>query len=124
MGDNKISMNNDEWNLEKATLKDMIQKGYVEIFGVFPDGREMRRLTEKFAEDFPDKFRFIDINDGDILSSLWFKGYIDIALDEDSEIYIGFTDKSNDWKETQELDKHEKDMMRDIILYSHLIEGE
>ena len=112
-------------DLKKATKKDLIENGLLEIFGAYEDGKEMFRFTDKFIDEYPEYFQQEKPNDDEIMRSLWFKGYIDITLDENSDIYFGFTAKSNDWHESDELTDYEKDMMHDIILYSALLsEGE
>jgi len=112
-------------DLSKLTKKQMIENEYIEIFGTHEDGKEMVRFTDKFIDDYPEYFQKVKDTDDDIMRSLWFKGFINISLDENSDVYFGFTEKSAEWIDSEELTQPEREMMSDIILYSTLLgEGE
>ncbi|NBW58900.1 hypothetical protein EBR43_14220 [bacterium] len=112
-------------DLSKATKKDMIKHGLLEIFGTHEDGSEMFRFTDKFIDEYPEYFNIGSPTDDEVMRSLWFKGFISITLDENSDIYFSFTEKTQEWMDSTELTEIEKEMMHDIILYSTLLsEGE
>lgn len=109
-------------DLNTATKKDLIENGLLEIFGSHSNGKEMFRFTDKFIDNYPEYFKNIVKTDDDIMRSLWFKGFIDISIDERSEIFFSFTEKSYEWIDTKELTIEEKRMMHDIMLYSRLLD--
>jgi len=97
-------------------IKKMIKRGYIEIAGVNSVGDEIYRLTPLFYEEQPELAQFLRQTESDTISSLWFKGFLEIKMDEDSNSYIYLTDKSVDWYSSDELTSDEKSMM--YILYS------
>lgn len=99
------------------TRKELIEQGYLEIIGVDYEGDEIIRLTDKFFDENPHIIEESQMFDSDILASIWFKGFIDLKMGEDSEMYISLTDKSENWIRSKELTRKEKSMMYDIISY-------
>lgn len=97
-------------------IKKMLKKGYIEIVGINGVGDEIYRLTPLFYEEQPELVRSLRESESDTMSSLWFKGFIDIKMDENSNSYIYLTEKSIDWYDSDELTNDEKSMM--YILYS------
>ena len=102
--------------MHEKVIKKMLKLGYLKIVGINPVGDEIYQFTEKFYEEQPEVIRNMKMNESDIISSLWFKGFIDIKMDEDSESFIYLTEKSDTWYDTEELTQDEKTMM--YILYS------
>jgi hypothetical protein len=101
----------------KKIIEEMIINGYVEIIYQNSRGDDMFRFTDKFFDDHPEILEQMQMYDSDILSSLWFKDFIEIKMSEDNEMYISCTDKSHTWSESDELNDSEKAMMYDIIMY-------
>lgn len=98
------------------TIEDMLRNNYIEQAGYNKLGEPLYRLTEKFYaenKEFVDRLKLIE---SDLLSSLWFKNFIEIRMNEDGTSYIYLTDKSDEWYSTNELSKEEKSMM--YLLYT------
>jgi hypothetical protein len=102
--------------LHDKMIRKMLKDGYIEIAGVNMVGDEIYRFTPKFYDEQPDVVKFLKETESDTVSSLWFKGFIDIKMDEDSNPYLYLTPKSNDWYTSDELTKDEKSMM--YVIYS------
>lgn len=103
-------------------IKQYIESGYVEVCGYDIEGFPLYRLTDKFFELHPEIQRSLHVYDSDLINSLWFKGFIDVSLDELGEPYFSLTEKSLFWEISMELDDDEKAMMYDIICYSNYIQ--
>lgn len=113
-------------DFEKKEMIDRINKyienGYIEVCGKDYSGKYLYRMTDKFFNDFPNLEKTLQIYDSDLINSLWFKGFIDVALDINGEPYFSLTEKSIFWEHSEELNDDEKAMMYDIICYSNYLE--
>ena len=106
----------DEMELHEQMIKKFISLGYIAVVGYNSVGDEIYQFTDKFYEEHPDVVEYIKTKESDVISSLWFKGFIDIKMDEDGNSYIYLTDRSIEWYATSELDYEEKSMM--YLIYS------
>jgi len=102
--------------LSEKVIKKMIKAGYIEIAGVNAVGDEIYRFTEKFHKEQPEFIKTLKEAESDVISSIWFKGFIDIKMDEKSNSYVYLTEKSPEWYDSDELTEDEKSMM--YIIYS------
>lgn len=93
-----------------------LEKGYIVKAGNTPAGDPLYKLTEKFYNEQEELVEWLKQQDSDLLSNLWFKGYIDLRLDTDGSGYLYLTDRSADWLTAEDLDDHEKSMM--YLIYS------
>lgn len=97
-------------------IDELLRDEYIEQAGYNKLGEPLYRLTQKFYDenrDFVDRLKLVE---SDLLSSLWFKNYIDIRMNEDGTSYIYLTEKSDEWYRSDELTKEEKSMM--YLLYT------
>jgi len=106
----------DEMELHEEMIKKFISLGYLTVVGYNSVGDEVYQFTEKFYEEHPDIVEYIKTKESDVISSLWFKEFIDIRMGDDGTSYIYLTDKSIEWYDTKELDNEEKSMM--YLIYS------
>jgi hypothetical protein len=97
-------------------IEAMIERGYLVQVGFNNMGEPLYRLTERFHAEHADLVEEIKLNESDIVSSLWFKNFIDIRINEEGTSYIYLTDRSDDWYTSDELTEEEKSMM--YILYT------
>ena len=102
--------------LHEEMIKKFISLGYLTVVGYNSVGDEIYQFTDKFYEEHPDVVEYIKTKESDVISSLWFKGFVDIRMGEDGTSYIYLTDKSIEWYDTRELDSEEKSMM--YLIYS------
>ena len=106
----------DEMELHEEMIKKFISLGYLTVVGYNSVGDEIYKFTDKFYEEHPDIVEYIKTKESDVISSLWFKGFVDLRMGEDGTSYIYLTDKSMEWYDTRELDSEEKSMM--YLIYS------
>jgi hypothetical protein len=97
-------------------IEAMLERGYLIQVGENSMGEPLYRLTEKFHTEHADLVEEIKLNESDLISSLWFKNFIDIRMNVDGASYIYLTNKSDDWYTSDELTEEEKSMM--YILYT------
>jgi helix-turn-helix protein len=102
--------------MNDKVIRRMISQGYIEIAGVNAVGDEIYKFTQKFYDEKPEIIEYIRTTESDTMSSLWFKGFIDLKMDDESSMYIYLTEKSETWYDTEELTEDEKAMM--YIIYS------
>ena len=103
-------------NFDDDIVEQMLDRGYIEEAGFNNLGEPLYRLTEKFYEENEELMEQIKLAESDILSSLWFKNFIDIKMNEKGQSYIYLTDKSDEWYSSDELTRDEKSMM--YLLYT------
>ena len=103
-------------DMNEDLIRMMLEKGYIEEVGVNPVGDPLYKVTELFYKEHADVVEWMRQQDSDILSSLWFKGYIDLKMSEDGLGFIYLTDKSDLWVESEDLTEDEKSMM--YLIYS------
>ena len=106
----------DEMELHEEMIKKFISLGYIAVIGYNSVGDEIYQFTEKFYEEHPDIVDYIKTKESDVISSLWFKNFIEIKMDDEGNSYIYLTDKSIEWYDTTELNHEEKSMM--YLIYS------
>ena len=97
-------------------LKKMIKQGYIEVVGTNAVGDDIYKFTQKFYDEKPEIIEYIRTAESDVMSSLWFKGFIELKMDEESSMFIYLTEKSETWYDSEELTEDEKAMM--YIIYS------
>ena len=102
--------------MNEDLIRMMLEKGYIEEVGVNPVGDPLYKVTELFYKEHADVVEWMRQQDSDILSSLWFKGYIDLKMSEDGLGFIYLTNKSDTWIDSEDLTEDEKSMM--YLIYS------
>jgi hypothetical protein len=102
--------------MNDRVIKKMINQGYIEIAGVNAVGDEIYKFTQKFYDEKPEIIEYIRTTESDIMSSIWFKGFVELKMDDDGSMYIYLTEKSETWYDSEELTEDEKAMM--YIIYS------
>lgn len=102
--------------MNEDLIRMMLEKGYIEEVGVNPVGDPLYKVTELFYREHADVVEWMRQQDSDILSSLWFKGYIDLKMSEDGLGFIYLTKKSDTWIDSEDLTEDEKSMM--YLIYS------
>lgn len=103
-------------DMNEEILKMFVEYGYVEIVSYNIAGDPIYKLTELFYKEQKELARWMKEQDSDIMSSLWFKGFIDLMMDNDGKSYIYLTDRSDTWPESDDLTDDEKSMM--YLIYS------
>lgn len=93
-----------------------LRNGYIEIVGKNEVGDDLYRFTELFYKEQAELVEFMKIQDSDVMSSLWFKGYIDLMMGDDGQAYIYLNGKSESWIQGEDLTEEEKSMM--YLIYS------
>ncbi len=86
------------------------------MVGYNPVGDPLYKITPLFYEEQAEVVEYMRTMDSDILSSLWFKGFLDLKMDGDGNAYIYLTDRSEEWVNSEELTDDEKSMM--YLIYS------
>jgi len=94
----------------------MMKKGYLEEAGFNSAGDPLYRITPLFYEEQAELVEEMKKIDSDLLNSLWFKGYIDLMMDENGLGFIYLNDKSDSWINSDDLVEEEKAMM--YLIYS------
>lgn len=97
--------------MEEDLVAAMLEKGYIEQVGYNAVGDPLYRLTPLFYKEQKELVEWMRKEDSDILSSLWFKGYIDLKMSDDGLGYLYLTDKSDYWVNAEDLSDDEKSMM-------------
>lgn len=103
-------------DMNDELIEEMLARGYIEVVGYNPVGDPLYKITPRFYEEQADLVEWMKKMDSDIMSSLWFKGFLDLKMDEDGNAYIYLTDKSDFWVDSEELTEDEKSMM--YLIYS------
>lgn len=103
-------------DMNEELIKVFLEKGYIELAGYNPIGDPVYKVTELFYKEQEDLVEWMRKADSDILNSLWFKGYIELKMDDDGSGFIYLTDKSDSWVDAEELTEDEKSMM--YLIYS------
>jgi hypothetical protein len=103
-------------DMNEELIQIMLERGYIEVVGYNPVGDPIYKVTELFYQEQQELVEWMRQMDSDILNSLWFKGFIDLKMDEDGNAYIYLTDKSEEWVQSEELTEDEKSMM--YLIYS------
>jgi hypothetical protein len=111
-------------DLNDEILEIFLKKGYIEPAGKNIAGDEVYRFTDLFYEEQAELVEFMRIQDSDILGSLWFKGYIDLMMDNDGLAHIYLNDKSDNWLDAKDLSEEEKSMMYLIYGTGSYIQGD
>lgn len=96
---------------EDDIVQQMMDAGYLEVVGQNKLGEDLYRFTKKFYREHEELAKMLKQAESDIMSSLWFKGFIDIRMDDKSNSFIYLTEKSDDWYDSDELTIDEKSMM-------------
>lgn len=97
-------------------IERMMERGYLEEAGFNAAGDPLYRITPLFYEEQYELVEQMKKIDSDLLNSLWFKGYIDLMMDEDGLGYIYLNNKSDKWINADDLDEDERAMM--YLIYS------
>lgn len=97
-------------------IDEMLKNEYIEPAGYNKVGEPLYRLTQKFYNENREMIDRLKVIESDLLSSLWFKNFIEIMMNEDGESYIYLTEKSQGWYSSDELTSEEKSMM--YLLYT------
>ena len=103
-------------DMNDELIEEMLARGYIEVVGYNPVGDPLYKITKLFYEEQADVVNWMKKMDSDIMSSLWFKGFLDLKMDEDGNAYIYLTTKSDSWVQSTELTDDEKSMM--YLIYS------
>ena len=103
-------------DMNEELIRMMLDKGYIEEVGLNPVGDPLYKVTELFYKEHADVVEWMRQQDSDILSSLWFKGYVDLKMSEDGLGFIYLTNKSDEWVDAEDLTEDEKSMM--YLIYS------
>lgn len=103
-------------DMDENLIKALLEKGYIEEVGTNPVGDPLYRITELFYEEQAELVEQIRQADSDIMGSLWFKGFLDMKMDEEGSAFVYLTDKSDTWVDSEELTVDEKSMM--YLIYS------
>ena len=103
-------------DMNDELIEEMLARGYIEVVGYNPVGDPLYKITPRFYEEQSDLVEWMKKMDSDIMNSLWFKGFLDLKMDEDGNAYIYLTDKSDFWVDSEELTEDEKSMM--YLIYS------
>lgn len=102
--------------MNEELIQIMLDRGYIEVVGYNPVGDPIYKVTKLFYEEQEELVEWMRQMDSDILNSLWFKGFIDMKMDEKGNAYIYLTDNSEDWPISDDLTDDEKSMM--YLIYS------
>jgi|688.fasta_scaffold397356_1 hypothetical protein len=94
----------------------MIEKNYIAYMGENALGEPVYKFTQKFYEEQQELIKNIKIIESDLMSSLWFKNFIDLKMNKEGEAVYYLTDKSSEWYSSEELTEDEKSMM--YLLYT------
>jgi len=103
-------------DMNEELIQIMLDRGYIEVVGYNPVGDPIYKVTKLFYEEQQELVDWMKQMDSDIMNSIWFKGFIDLKMDENGNAYIYLTDKSEDWVSSEELTEDEKSMM--YLIYS------
>jgi len=103
-------------DMNEELIKMMLERGYIEQVGYNPVGDPLYKITELFYTEQADLVEWMRQQDSDTLSSLWFKGYIDLKMSEEGLGFVYLTDRSDSWVEAEDLTEDEKSMM--YLIYS------
>lgn len=103
-------------DMNEEMIKMMLAHGYIEIAGENEVGDPIYRVTPLFYEEQSEMVAWMRQQDSDVLNSLWFKGYVDVKMDDDGNGFMYLTDKSDTWLEAEDLNNEEKSMM--YLIYS------
>jgi hypothetical protein len=93
-----------------------LKNGYIEIVGQNSVGDNLYRFTELFYQEQSELVEQMRIQDSDLMNSLWFKGYIDLMMDDVGNAYVYLNNKSDTWVNSEDLTEEEKSMM--YLIYS------
>ena len=69
--------------MNEELIEIFLEKGYIEVVGYNPVGDPVYKITKKFYEEQKELLADMKKMDSDILNSIWFKGYIDLKMDEE-----------------------------------------
>lgn len=103
-------------DMDENMIKILLERGYLEIVGENQVGDPIYKITPEFYEEQAELVAWMRQQDSDLLNSLWFKGYVDVKMDDDGNGYMYLTDKSDTWLESEDLTEEEKSMM--YLIYS------
>jgi hypothetical protein len=103
-------------DMNEELIEIFLEKGYIEVVGYNPVGDPVYKITKKFYEEQKELLADMKKMDSDILNSIWFKGYIDLKMDEEGNAFLYLTDKSEVWVDSEDLTEDEKSMM--YLIYS------
>lgn len=103
-------------DMSEDMIKMLLERGYLEIVGENPVGDPIYKITPLFYEEQAELVDWMRQQDSDILNSLWFKGYVDVKMDNGGNGFMYLTDKSEDWVNAEDLTDDEKSMM--YLIYS------
>jgi chromosome segregation and condensation protein ScpB len=103
-------------DMNEDLIQALLEKGYIEVVGYNPAGDPLYKITPLFYEEQAEVVEYMRKVDSDIMNSLWFKGFLDMKMDEEGSAYIYLTDKSDKWLESEDLTDDEKSMM--YLIYS------
>lgn len=103
-------------DMNEELIEIFLDRGYIEVVGYNTVGDPIYKITKKFYEEQQELVEYMRKMDSDILNSIWFKGYIDLKMDEDGNAFVYLTDKSESWVDSEDLTEEEKSMM--YLIYS------
>lgn len=103
-------------DMSEDLIKILLDKGYIKMVGYNPVGDPLYKITPLFYEEQAEVVEYMRAMDSDIMNSLWFKGFLDLKMDEDGDAYIYLTNKSEEWMQSEDLTDDEKSMM--YLIYS------
>jgi hypothetical protein len=89
----------------------LVHNEYIEEIGENVLGEPVYRFTKKFHKEQGELIKQIRLAESDLISSLWFKNFIDVRIADDGQTLLYLTDKSELWYSSDELSEEEKSMM-------------
>ena len=89
----------------------LLKNEYVEEIGANILGEPVYKFTKKFHSEQAELIKQIRLTESDLISSLWFKNFIDVRITDEGQTLIYLTDKSDLWYSSDELSEEEKSMM-------------
>ena len=103
-------------DMNEEMIDMLLEKGYIEVVGYNPVGDPLYKVTPLFYEEQSELVDWMTQQDSDVMGSLWFKGFVDIRMDEEGNAYIYLTKKSDSWSTSEDLTDDERAMM--YLIYS------
>lgn len=103
-------------DMNEKLIEIFLEQGYIEVVSYNSIGDPIYKITQKFYDEQKELVDYMRTMDSDLLNSIWFKGYIDLKIDEDGSGFIYLTDKSENWVDSEDLTEDEKSMM--YLIYS------
>lgn len=105
-------------------IKYLLSIGALEYSFTDDDGEPVYRFTENARNLVPDIYEEQMEDFSAIIFELWNKGVIEIFFDEDGDPIIGLNEKTNDPSVFSNLDKEQKQALKEILEFWDHIEEE